>query len=223
MARIHHATLAKAKKFQITLTLEDNDVVATSKDGKRLASGLQGNKVLEEAITKLTGHPAKKSTVRKLDFQPVAKKRKSGTPSMVDADEAGEEPSDEELDETGEESEALADQGDEESEADIRRSGVKHKYKERYKPFGGKCGDQLSFDISDHVSYVDQDGKTKVDKAALMRFAKANDAWRPVYGTLTTKSGAWNGGMARMNVSNILRGKAHRAEKDKVKFEIDWA
>lgn len=57
--RIHHATAAKAKKFQITLTVEDNEIVATGKGGVRLASGLQGNKVLEDAITKQTGKAAK--------------------------------------------------------------------------------------------------------------------------------------------------------------------
>lgn len=59
--RIHHATVAKAKKFQITLAVESNEIVATSKTGTRLASGLQGNKVLEDAITKLTGKAAKGS------------------------------------------------------------------------------------------------------------------------------------------------------------------
>jgi len=53
MAAIHHQTLKKAKSFGIVLTVEDNDVVAT-KDGVQLASGLQGNKVLEAAIAKLT-------------------------------------------------------------------------------------------------------------------------------------------------------------------------
>lgn len=59
--RIHHATIAKAKKFNITLTVEDNEVVATAKDGTQLASGLQGNKVLEDAIVKITGHVAKRA------------------------------------------------------------------------------------------------------------------------------------------------------------------
>lgn len=57
--KIHHASIKKAAKFHITMSLEDNEVVATAKDGTRLASGLQGNKVLEDAITKQTGKPAK--------------------------------------------------------------------------------------------------------------------------------------------------------------------
>jgi len=215
MARIHHATLAKAKKFNVTLTLEDGDVVATDKSGKRLASGLQGNKVLEEALTKMTGHPDKKSVAQKNTIIDPKNPPKSFVRKVVKRAKELELEDDEE---TGEESEALATESDEDSDADLRRSGVKHKYKELYKPHGGKCGDDLSLRVSEHVT--GDDGK--VSKTALRRFAEANGAWKPLYGTLTTKSGAWNAGMARMNVSNILRAKLRRAQNGGDKFEIQW-
>lgn len=75
--KIHHATIAKAKKFGITLSIEENEVIATGKTGVRLASGLQGNKVLEDAITKQTGKPAKgkgNTPVTKADLPQLAAK-----------------------------------------------------------------------------------------------------------------------------------------------------
>ncbi len=234
--KVHHNTLKKAAKFKIVLTVEDNEVVATNKDGVRLASGLQGNKVLEEAITRLTGHvakaeqaprAAKSAKAEKSAKAPKAKKaKKSAKQKACEAagwmktrggfkQEGEEEPSSEakNWDELFHE---LVEAGELDA-ADVR-SGVKEKYKERYKPFKGRCGDDLADRISEHVS--DGDGKT--DKAALERFAKANDAWRPVYGTMMTNRGVWNAGMARMNVANILRGKVRRAQKDGETFDIKW-
>lgn len=57
--KIHHATKAKAAKFKINLQVIADEIVATDKNGHMLASGLQGNKVLEIAITRQTGKPAK--------------------------------------------------------------------------------------------------------------------------------------------------------------------
>ena len=210
--RIHHNTLKKAKNFKIELRVEQDEVVAYAKDGTRLAVGLQGNKVLEEAITKQTGKPAKCDRTK----APTANKvKRRGTPLMVDADEAGEEPSDEDLGDMG-------DVNDEEtSEADQRKSGVKHKYKERYKPFHGRCGDDLAEQITEHVTVETEDGP-KVGKAELRRFAEANGCWVPAYSNMTSRTGNWNAGMARMNVSNRLRALIRRAEKAGEKFEIQW-
>lgn len=212
--RIHHATLAKAKKFSIALQVEDNEVVAVAKDGTRLASGLSGSKVLEEAITKQTGHPAKKA---------VAKKAKKVTAADLGEFEDDEEDQDGD-EETGDESDALADAGDEiaqedeESDADQSKSGVKQKYKQLYKPTKGRCGDELGEQITAHV--LDQDGKVSLTK--LRRFAKANDCWVEAYASIPSRSGAWNGGMARMNVANRLRAKLRHAKKDGEVFEIKW-
>src|SRR4051812_3870034 len=56
--KVHHNTLKKAKAHGIVLTVEDNEIVA-SKDGVRLAAGLAGNVVLEQAIVKLGGEAPK--------------------------------------------------------------------------------------------------------------------------------------------------------------------
>lgn len=252
--RIHHATAKKAQKFGITLSLEDNFVVATGKDGQRLASGMQGNKVLEEAITKQTGHPAKgngkmvkdpvdeihDTTQAPIPTTEPAKAKKAAKPAKAkmsakmsakekacrDAGyvktrggfkQEGDEEVSSEAKNWDELYMELIEAGD--IEAEDLGFGVKHKYKELYKPHGGKCGDDLSFRISQHVENVEGG----VDRQKLERFAKANDAWRPAYAHLVTKSGSWNGGMARMNVSNILRGKMRRAQKAGEQFEIEWA
>jgi len=213
--KIHHNTVKKANKFHITLTVEDNEVVATDKTGRRLASGLQGNKVLEEAITKLTGHPAKKP-IGKLNFKPVAKKSRR-TPSMVDADEAGDEPSDEDLEVDA----AIAEE--EASDADQSRSVVKGKYKTAYKPHKDMCGDDLSKLIHAHVTRKDEEtGEVRVNLKALRSFATANGCWVPAYASLVSRTGGWNAGMARMNVANRLRAKIRQAKKAGEEFEIQW-
>lgn len=210
--KIHHATKAKAVKFRITLTVEDNEVVATSKDGVRLAAGLQGNKVLEDAITKLTGKPAKGTpegkTAAKVAPKPVKAKKRKAKVSMVDADEAGEEPSDEGL--------------DDDSDADQGKSIVKAKYKAKYKPTKDKSGDELSFRVHDHVSREDDAGELKINLDALRTFAKANECWVPSYASLKSRTGAWNGGMAVMNCNNRLRARLRRIAKELERpFDVD--
>lgn len=210
--RIHHATAAKARKFKVELTIEDNEVIATAKDGTVLATGLQANKVLEEAITKLTGHPAKKKAV------------KAATPKKARAskDEDGEE--DEEGDEEeGDEEEAVEElEPEDDSEADQGKSLVKSKYKKLYKPHKDKCGDDLSERLNAHVSVKTEDG-LRIDLKKLRKFAEANDCWVPAYASLKSRTGGWNAGMARMNVANRLRGKIRQAKKAGEEYEIVWA
>lgn len=245
--RIHHATLAKAKKFHITLTIEDNDIVATSKTGVRLASGPQGNKVLEDAITKATGKPPKGNAHKLTQVGTTAKQAdavKAAKP-VVKADRFEEAAKADGWKKTrwgfskeGEDSvqadswEALCeDQGievgtdepDDDSDADQSRSIVKAKYKERYKPTKDKCGDDLSFRINDHVTVEDDEtGENRVSKKLLREFAEANGCWKPSYGSLVSRTGGWNAGMARMNVANILRGKIRKAEKAGEEFKVVW-
>ena len=205
--RIHHATLAKAKKFKITLTIEDNEVVATGPKGERLASGLQGNKVLEEAITKLTGKPAKGAVPKK----PAVKTLRGTKPAPFVEDE------DEDEDEEGgeQETDEIEAEAADDSDADQGRSIVKSKYKQLYKPHKDKSGDQLSFRINEHVSYEDDEtGEMRVSLDALRRFAEANKCWVETYSRLRSRTGGWNAGMARMNVANRLRAKLRKIEKD---------
>ena len=212
MARIHHNTIKKAKTFKIELTLEDNDVVA-SKDGVRLASGPQGNKVLEQAITKLTGKPAKGAAVKML--MELGRKPKSKPVRKVEQDEELDE------EETGDESDALAEEDD--SDADQSRSVVKAKYKALYKPHKDKCGDDISKRVNAHVTVEDPEtGDKRVSLKALRQFATANSCWVPAYAQLISRTGGWNSGMALMNVNNRLRAKIRRAKKDGDKFEIQW-
>lgn len=203
MVRIHHNTLKKAKTFGIVLTLEDGDVVAT-KDGVQLASGLQGNKVLDEAIAKLA--PAK-----------VVKPRKAVEPD----DEAEEIEDDEALDEEPVEAEELTSEDD--SDADQSKSVVKAKYKALYKPHKDKCGDDLSKLLNAHVTVRNAEtGDKHVSKDLLRRFAVANDVWVPRYGQLINRVGTWNSGMAVMNCGNRLRAKIRRAKAAGEEFKIKW-
>lgn len=272
--RIHHNTAKKAKSFGITLVIEDNEVVA-SKNGTRLASGLQGNKVLEDAITKATGKPGKVATTRKIKDIPTAtgltlvsteetdthvvqnwiiltdgdtfayttrteigdtectgrgldKQFKLPDGSATTAREIiGQAISGEiELTDDGETVELGADEADEQdeddSDADQGRSIVKSKYKERYKPTKDKCGDELSFEINEFVTVEDDAGEKKVSKKLLRAFAEANGCWVPAYGSLVSRTGGWNAGMARMNVANRLRAKIRQAAKAETEFKVVW-
>ena len=212
--RIHHATLAKAKKFKITLVIEDNEVVATGPKGERLASGMQGNKVLEEAITRLTGKPGKGRDA-KVATTLTKPARKRPIRDEEEDDEGADEVEEIEADD------AEAELEDEEPTGD--RSVVKAKYKKAYKPHKDKNGDELSFRINDHVSKLDKDGETRISLALLRKFAEANGCWNPSYASLRSRTGDWNAGMARMNVANRLRAKIRRAKADGEEFEIIWA
>lgn len=229
--KIHHNTLKKAKSHKIDLRVEDGEVVAY-KGEQRLAAGLQGNKVLEEAITKLVAeHPitqtmagagkrAAKAAIEKAakpkeadPYQEAAEaegwsKKRGGGFKQADVDE-----------EEGGVSEAttwreLCEEQDIEVETEgSGRSIVKKKYKERYRPTKMTCGDDLAQRISKHVTYHDDDNdKPMIDKAKLQRFAEANGCWVPSYKSL-------NAGMQRMNVANRLRGIIRKDPK----YKIVWA
>lgn len=237
--KIHHNTVKKAAKFKIALSVEDNVIVAKSKDGAQLASGLQGNKVLEDAITKLTGHAAKKSTAKAPKGDRPSKKARKG--KKVFAKEAacreagwtkrksggfrqtveGKEAGDSAAKNWDELYIELVEAGD--IEADEGRSGFKDKYKEKYKATQGRCGDELGERITAHCEVQGDDGRPRTGKTELKRFAEANDCWVPAYGSLTTKSGAWNAGSARASVANRLRAKIRHAKKDDEQFKINWA
>jgi hypothetical protein len=235
--RIHHATLAKAKKFQITLAVEDNEIVATGKTGVRLASGPQGNKVLEDAITKQTGHAPKGKAAKIIATEPAVsraeeeckelgwKKTRWGFRNANEPETQPEATTWEELAEELELAEGAGggeDDGDE-SDADQSKSIVKAKYKAKYKPTKDKCGDKLSFEINAFVTVEDdKTGEKKVSKKLLKAFAEANDAWVQRYGNFINRVGTWNSGMALMCVNNRVRAKIRQAKKGDVEFNITW-
>jgi hypothetical protein len=236
--RIHHATAKKAKSFGITLTIEDNEVVAT-KGGIRLAAGLQGNKVLEDAITKATGKPAKgakkavlPSTGKVVSVEErVARgegwtKVRGGGFKHIETDDESEAADWAELcEEQGliePEPETEGADDDDDSDADQGKSIVKAKYRAKYKPTKDKCGDELSFQISEFITVEDDAGDKKISKKLLRAFAEANGCWVPAYGSFVSRTGDWNGGMARMNVANRLRAKIRQAKKAETEFKIVW-
>lgn len=56
--KVHHQTAKKALSHKLVITTEDGEFVVSTRDGRRLTSGLQANKVLDAAIEKLVAeHP----------------------------------------------------------------------------------------------------------------------------------------------------------------------
>lgn len=190
--KVHHNTLKKAKSFKIVLTVEDGTIVAT-RDGKRLASGLSGSLVLEQAIAALSiaskspqGRALKKVTARKA--------------AVEDADEGAD-------DDLG---------GDDEGDESPAASGsiVKPKYRKRYQPTKGTCGDDLAYEMQEYLKVAENDaGEMRVDTDLLRRFAQANDCWDKKYS-------ACNPGVARMSITNRLRAKLRKTPDYLVKWVI---
>lgn len=245
--RIHHATIAKAKKFQITLTVEDNEVVATNKKGERLASGLQGNKVLEDAITKQTGKPAKGNPIKaavdalvvagKIATQSSRKPVAGADPYEAAAKEDGwkktrwgfSKESEESVQADGWQAlcedqgiEIETDEPEDDEEETGTKSMVKAKYKAKYKPNKNRCGDALSHRMNAHCSRENDAGEMRIDLKALRSFAKANECWVEGYSSLKSRTGTFNGGAAMMNVNNRLRARLRKiAKTEDRKFDID--
>lgn len=186
--KIHHNTTKKAKAHGIRLVVEDGDIVAYKGD-VRLASGLQGNVVLDTAITKLGGAVIKvmgaEVKASKAARKAAKKVRKVAVKGMDDED----------FDEDGEPDP----QDDEEG-----KSIVKRKYKTKYRPFKMTNGDDLAQQMKAHLNTAEgDDGKPRIDAAKLKRFAQANGVWDPAYVKL-------NVGQRRMNLGNRLRAKIRR-------------
>lgn len=202
--RIHHATVAKAKKFQITLTVEDNEIVATGKTGTRLAAGPQGNKVLEDAITRQTGKVAKGVKPTADTIKAALKRVRRVNKPAPHSEEEAELDNEEADEETG------------------TKSVVKAKYKIKYKPTKNRCGDELSHHMNEHCSREDDDGEVKINLDALRKFAKANECWVESYASFKSRTGGWNGGFAMMNTNNRLRARLRRIEKEEGRpFDIN--
>ena len=183
--KIHHNTAKKAAAHKIVLTVVEGEVVASTRDGVKLASGLVGNKVLEDAIAKL-GAPivaaraaAKAKTTKK---KVAVQVRGKSVDQEMEFDEDGEPV-----------------EGDDE-DAPEGKSMIKSKYKKIYKPFKMTNGDDLNVLLAEHLKYKDEDGQMRVNPAKLVKFAKANDCWVDGYKNL-------NIGQQRLNVGNRLRAK----------------
>lgn len=94
---------------------------------------------------------------------------------------------------------------EEDEDEDAGKSVVKRKYKQAYRPFKQKCGDELSQLITEHVMVKDEDtGLVAVDEDKLKKFALDNGVWVASYAFL-------NVGMRRMNIRNRI---APRWKKD---------
>lgn len=225
--RIHHATITKAKKFNIALTVEDNEIVARRGDA-RLASGLAGNVVLEQAIDKLTSKHGRAegqtaAQAAKPVKQPKAKRlAKSSGPHEDAARAEGWKPvkgggykQGGVDDEDGGASDAanwrdLCDEQDIEVESE-GRSIVKAKYRAIYRPHRNTNGDDFAQQLREYLVY-DDDGEERIDAEKLVRFAKANECWSESYASLA------NVGMRRMNVANRLRAKVRKDPE----YAIKW-
>lgn len=208
MNKIHHNTAKKAAAHKIALTVVEGEVIASTKDGARLASGLMGNKVLDEAIAKLGApiaearaqakaakkiakdddlpFPGRRLTSRELAGidTPAKKKTPKKAKRVVKED-------DEDIELDGEQDEDDAPEG---------KGMIKSKYKKIYKPFKMTNGDDLNQLLVEHLKYKDPEGKMRVNQAKLVKFAKANDCWVDGYKHL-------NVGQQRLNVGNRLRAR----------------
>lgn len=180
--KLHHNTVKKAASHKIVLTVVEGEVVASTKDGVKLASGLMGNKVLDEAIAKLVAPIVEARAKAKTAKKKAPKKVKTSVKGMDDED----------WNENGE--------PDPEDDAPEGKGMIKSKYKKIYKPFKMTNGDDLNQLLAKHLKYKDPDGKMRINQAKLVKFAKANDCWVDGYKHL-------NVGQQRLNVGNRLRAK----------------
>ncbi len=197
--KIHHNTAKKAKAHGITLAVIDGEVVATV-NGDRLAAGLAGNKVLDEAIAKLG--PAAPAAKRSLGDKIKSVFKRKPKVAVKDMD-------DEDFDEDGE-PDPEDDEAEDDEDAEEGASVVKRKYKTKYRPFKMTCGDDLAQLVAKHLKVEGDDGKPRIDERKLYAFAVANNCWVSTYKQL-------NIGMRRMNVVNRLRARVRKG------IEIKWA
>ena len=179
MAAIHHATAKKAAAHGIGLTIRDDGKITATGDGAVLATGTDAKDVLTAAIEAMD----------------------NGAADEADDDDAAAE-----LEAEAEAEGEPQEDGDEDEKVD--RSVVKNRYKQRYRPFKDRCGDEISKLISSHVWDEDED---RIDPVKLQKFAKANDVWDAKYANL-------NVGMQRMNIANKLRGRIRRED-----YQVRWA
>ena len=201
MTKIHHNTLKKAKAHGLEIVEDANEFFvfkagvyaqakASGATATALATARDPKDALDLAIRELTAQSPKKAKApkptRSKSAKPKRKKRQ---------DDDGEE-------------------DDEEEGADLR-SVVKSKYREKYRPHKGTCGDDLAKKLRDRfMTLRDPDTKKpRLDFAAFMAFAKANDVWVEGYKRLKNRDGSRNDGLIRMNCANRLRAAVRKGHK----------
>lgn len=239
MNTIHHATTAKATKLGVVMTQDEATGVVLAhwaeKNKRAYSIAGQAPGVLEDMRTwqmlvreyshlkvgqpyvkdgnyvweielrgKVIGEGARLNDAFEDALDAISKPAKSAKP-LADRIDDG-EATDTELAEVAEEKAA---EGDDEEEADEGKSVVKKRYKSAYRPFRSTCGDELAQLVTKHLQVKTEDG-VRMDRAKLVRFAKANGVWEDGYKHL-------NNGLARMAVLNRIRAKVRRES-----YEIAW-
>lgn len=196
MSVLRMLTLEYPKLRVVPLLLETGMSWTIYKGTTKIGAAVTLKAAWDQALDVLEGPaPAK----------PVKTKR---APRDEDADEDGgngEETEEQEL------SDAELGLEDEEEGEEGGKSVVKRVYKQRYRPFRAKCGDELSVLITTHLTAgKDEDGRVRLDEERIERFARANGVWVDSYALL-------NVGMRRMNIANRLRAMVKKG------YEIVWA
>jgi hypothetical protein len=183
---IHHTLIKKAAKFNIQLKVEENEVVAYLDGNKYLVAGLPAKAVLEQALAKLeNGHAKTQPSTRRGIEQDDASEENEGDEHFDNAEEADTEA----------------------EEAVESHSIIKSRYKIRYRPFKMTCGDDLSSQISKHVTFKDPEtDEFRIDRDRLRQFADANEVWTASYEWL-------NSGQMRMNIGNRLRARVRKGHE----------
>lgn len=102
--------------------------------------------------------------------------------------------------------EADGDGDGDEADGDEGRSIVRRKYRDAYRPNQHTNGDDLARQMKDHLT---DDGH--IDRAKLVRFAKANKVWDEKYENL-------NNGQVRMNVGNRIRARLRK----EAEYSVAW-
>jgi len=192
--KIHHNTLKKAKAHGLIVEWSEPDnVFVVSKDGDPVVEAKDPKDALDLAILELSG-----GGVGTTKPKPTTRKAKKAEAPRKRADDEDE-----------------SENGDD--EGDASRSVVKAKYRARYLPNKGHCGDDLAKKLRDaFMTEKDEDtGKPRLDFEAFVEFAKANGVWVEGYRRLKDRHGNRNDGLIRMNCANRLRAKVRR-DKHKI-------
>lgn len=157
MARIHHATAARAAKLNINLEVQGDQVVATR--GKvLLARGLDAKSVLAEAEAEATKVANTTAAVHEATAQKPAPKAATQKPAKVKL--------------TAEEADKLLD-----GDAPASKSVVKSRYRELYRPFNHTNGDDVGKRLT--AAVINSDGSINRDK--LRKVAELNGVWNGRY------------------------------------------
>lgn len=173
---IHHATLKKAKAAGVVISEPEHGYFTVLKDGTLLAEGGKANDVLAAALSTLAPVKAPKQP-KAAKSTKKAKKRKAKKADDEEEDEDGEEGSG-------------------------SKSVITAKYKKKYRLHKDTNGDEMAEALR---NYFYPDGE-EFDKGRFYGLAKAHGIDGHKWDNLKNRTGAWNVGMARMDLRNTLQG-----------------